>query len=113
MASRIVRASACSPSGESVSVGLPKWRIGTTRTWVGACGFRSRNATAASVRATIVAGISPAAILQKMQSAIAVLSRGDEERECRDRRGLEAKGPRAQSDRLEATGEHLVALAIG
>src|SRR5579884_3242741 len=39
----------------------------------GACGLRSRNATTCSSRWTSCAGISPRAILQKMQSGSVVL----------------------------------------
>src|SRR5438309_1054833 len=41
--------------------------VGITRRWVGAWGLMSRNAISPSPRFTIVAGISPAATLQKRQ----------------------------------------------
>src|SRR2546426_2252682 len=41
--------------------------VGITRRWVGAWGLMSRNAISPSPRLTIVAGISPAATLQKRQ----------------------------------------------
>ena len=40
-----------------------------TRTWVGAWGLMSRNATVVSVSRTIVAGMLPATILQNRQSS--------------------------------------------
>src|SRR5688572_32264732 len=45
------------------------WSRGITRMCVGACGERSLNATHTSSSNTRVDGISPAAILQKIQSA--------------------------------------------
>src|SRR5437773_1536397 len=47
-----------------------RWSVGITSRWVGACGFRSWKAIMPSARLTMVAGISPAAILQKTQPAI-------------------------------------------
>src|ERR1017187_135019 len=45
-----------------------------TSTCTGACGFRSRKATARSERSTMSAGRSPATMRQKMQSAGAAVS---------------------------------------
>src|SRR4051812_39626639 len=49
------------------SFNVPTCVVGITRTWEGACGLRSLNASMLSPRLTTAAGISPAAILQKMQ----------------------------------------------
>src|SRR5262245_8074292 len=59
----------------------------------------SRNATASSVRLTIVAGISPATILQNRQSAMGSSPAcGDDERRRRERRGLVTQGEGAERD---------------
>jgi len=42
-------------------------KVGINKTCVGACGFKSLNATTFSLRNTISAGMSPSIILQKMQ----------------------------------------------
>ena len=57
-----------SASPGSTVAALSMWRRGTTRTCTGAWGFRSRKATAWSVRSTMSAGMSPATMRQKMQS---------------------------------------------
>src|SRR3954467_2015974 len=49
------------------SFSVPTCIVGITRTWEGACGLRSLNASMPSPRLTTSAGISPAAILQKTQ----------------------------------------------
>src|SRR5205807_7654475 len=54
--------------GSFASLSDARWSVGITRTCVGACGFKSRNASIPSPRFTIVAGISPAAILQNTQA---------------------------------------------
>ena len=45
--------------------------LGISKVWPGAFGLMSKKATTASSSYTLVAGISPAAILQKIQFSIA------------------------------------------
>src|SRR3989442_14702410 len=56
-----------SSSGSLASLSDGTCCVGITRRWVGAWGLMSRNAISPSPRFTIVAGISPAATLQKRQ----------------------------------------------
>ena len=60
---------ATSPASETgTDARSAQWRRGTTSTWPFAIGFTSRNATAFGPSWTRTDGISPARILQKMQS---------------------------------------------
>src|SRR6266536_2383892 len=60
---------ASSPAWRSETASrLGTWSRGTTRTWVGACGLTSRNATTSSVSSTTSAAISPLAIRQNRQA---------------------------------------------
>src|SRR2546427_10486968 len=54
-----------SSSGSLASLSDGTCCVGITRRWVGAWGLMSRNAISPAPRLTIVAGISPAAPLQK------------------------------------------------
>src|SRR5437899_1343810 len=62
-----------SNSGSLASLSDGTCCVGITRRWVGAWGLMSRNAISPSPRFTIVAGISPAATLQKRQPDMGLL----------------------------------------
>ena len=65
------RSTSTSGSAAASAAAFGWWLRGITSTWVGACGFTSRNATVVSVSCTTSAGMSPATILQNRQSGSA------------------------------------------
>ena len=97
------RPSSTSPSGPSASRTAGTWRVGITSTWTGALASMSWKARASAERFTTLAGISPATILQKRQSAMRPPKSGGAHQRGRRQRGrLESEGVRRQRHRLEA-----------
>ena len=62
-------AASTSPSAAVTVAAFSMWRLGTTSTWRGAWGLRSRKASVWSLSRTTVAGTSPATMRQNRQSA--------------------------------------------